>query len=91
MAPPEDEIKRRRPVWDALSRFFLDTELDDADRRQIAETIVASGYTSSEIQMILWNEIYPVLRLNLLSPAGEWAGFDLDWLQEQILSGSFFR
>lgn len=30
-------------------------------------------------------EVYPVCRSNLFSPAGEWAGFDSDWLESSIL------
>ena len=87
MTPPDQEVERRRPVWDALSSFFLDTELDDDQHREIAQTIVASGYSPSEIQMILWDEVYPVVESNLRSFAGDWNGFDLDWMQQQILSG----
>jgi hypothetical protein len=87
MTLPNQEIERRRPVWEALSSFFLDTELDGEQHRHIAQVIMASGYSPSEVQAILWGEIYPIVEPNLLNPAGEWAGFDLDWLQEQILSG----
>ena len=87
MLPPNQDVERRRPMWDALSSFFLDTELDDDDHRHIAQTIIASGYTPSEVQSILWEEVYPVVECNLRSPAGEWGGFDPDWLQQQILSG----
>ena len=87
MTPPDQDLERRRPVWDALSSFFLDTELDDLQHQEIAALIVASGYSPSEIQTILWNEVYPVVADNLRSMVGEWDGFDLDWLQEEILSG----
>lgn len=91
MTLPEQDIERRRPVWDALSSFFLDTELDDDQHRHIAQAIVASRYSPSEIQTILWEEVYPVVESNLSSLAGEWAGFDLDWMQQQILSGRHRR
>jgi hypothetical protein len=61
MSPPNQDVERRRPVWDALSNFFLDTELDDDQRRHIAQTIIASGDTPSEIQSILWEELLPFL------------------------------
>lgn len=86
MSPPDQEIERRRPVWEALSSFFLDAEFDDEQRRHIAGAIVASAYSPAEVQTILWDEVYPVLKSNLRHPAGEWTGFDLDWLQAQILS-----
>ena len=91
MTPPDQEVERRRPVWDALSSFFLDTELDDKQHRDIAQTIVASGYSPSEIQTILWEEVYPVVESNLRNPLGVWQGFDLDWMQQLILSGSHRR
>ena len=43
MLPPDRDLERRRPVWEALADLFLDTTLDDADRRFVAERIVASG------------------------------------------------
>ena len=91
MRPPHQDVERRRPVWGALSNLFLDSELDEKDRRNIAQTIVAAGYSPSEIQTILWEEVYPVAGANLRNPAGEWAGFDLDWMQQQILSGAHRR
>jgi hypothetical protein len=91
MAPPDQEIDRRRPVWDALSSFFLDTEFDDEEHRYIAKAIVASAYSPSEIQAILWDEVYPLVESNLRHPAGVWEGFDLDWMQQQIISGSHRR
>ena len=91
MLSPENEVERRRPVWDALSSFFLDTELDDEQHRHMAQVLVASAYSPSEIQTILWEEVYPVVEANLRSPCGEWAGFDLDWMQQQILSGRYRR
>jgi hypothetical protein len=87
MTPPHQEVERRRPVWQALSAFFLDTDLDDEWHRHIAQVIVASGYSPAEIQTILWDEVYPVLQSNLCNLVGEPAGFDLDWMQQQILSG----
>ena len=31
------------------------------------------------------HEVYPVCKYNLWSVAGEWAGFDRDWLKAKIL------
>lgn len=60
MRPPHHDVERRRPVWGALSNVFLDTELDEQDRRNFAQTIVAAGYSPSEFQTILWEEVFPV-------------------------------
>ena len=86
MNPPADEIERRRPVWEALSAFFLDTEIDDAWRAEIVSTARASGYSVEELDSILWRELCPVLHVNLLSVAGEWSGFDMTYVEQQILA-----
>ena len=77
-------IDDRLPVWEALSDFFLDTELDEKDHQRISEVLASSPYSIQDIEDILRFEVYPVLIWNLRSMAGEWAGFDRDWLQEQI-------
>ncbi len=86
MLPPDRDLERRRPLWEALADLCLDSALDDVRYRAIATSVVASGYTPAEVQEILWREVLPVVETNLRSPAGEWAGFDADWLQERILA-----
>jgi hypothetical protein len=70
------ELARRKPVWLALSEFYLDTELQPADFRRIRAIFDQSGYSAQEIRQIDYEEVGPVLYGNLLSMAGEWAGFD---------------
>lgn len=77
------DLERRKPVWTALSALWLDTELDDADLRGIADALAASGYTVAELRAIYLDELAPVLGPNLASVAGVWAGFDEAWLHEQ--------
>jgi hypothetical protein len=81
---PED-LARRRPVWEALSDLFLDTELTEAFYRFIARKVVESGYNPEEIRNILWDEVFPVIEFNLRHPAGVWDGFRVEWLEEKIL------
>jgi hypothetical protein len=38
------------------------------------------------LRAILTAEVHPACAANLLSPAGEWAGFDTDWLEQRILA-----
>ncbi len=80
----EADLERRRTVWGVLSELYLDTELDERDNERIAGVLVASGYGAGQLEEILYRELHPVLHANLLSVAGEWAGFDLEWLEEQI-------
>ncbi len=81
----ESEIEKRFPVWDALSELFLDTELDETSHKYIARVILESGFTPAEIHQILWNEVFPGVGDNLRSVAGEWAGFNPEWLKSRIL------
>ncbi len=82
----EDELRRRRPVWNALSELFLDTALDEGDRRRIAVQLHASGYSDSQLEAIYGDEVAPVCAPNLMTVAGEWAGFDPEWLERSILA-----
>ena len=86
-APPEakTDLERRRHVWNALSELYLDTELEEPDNARIAAVLAQSGYSSGQLEEILYRELHPVLLTNLVSFAGEWAGFDPDWLEAQIL------
>ncbi len=74
------EIERRKPVWTALSELWLDTELTDDDLQRIAEVMKRSGYGIPQLRDIHLFEVAPVVFPNLLTVAGEWAGFDEEWL-----------
>jgi hypothetical protein len=86
MTHPEGDLANRRPVWEALSDLFLDTELTDDVREGLARRLAASPYTIEELRAILYDEVYPACKSNLLSVAGVWTGFDLDWLENEILT-----
>ena len=76
----EAEIERRQPVWAALSDLWLDTELTENDLQRIAGVMKKSGYSIDKLRDIYLFEVAPVVFLNLLTVAGEWAGFDEEWL-----------
>lgn len=73
----------RRPIWLALSDLFLDTEVRGY-LPGVAETAHRLGLSSEGLWDILEREVAPLLAPNLLSVAGEWAGFDPAWLFEQL-------
>ncbi|MFY0654680.1 MAG: hypothetical protein JXQ96_21785, partial [Cyclobacteriaceae bacterium] len=67
-----DEIEKRKPVWLAISEFYLDTELETDDALRIRETFRNSGYSLSELKNIDFYEVKPIVGMNLWSTAGEW-------------------
>ena len=79
-----EQLAQRRPVWEALSELFLDTDLQTADFDRLADTLAKSPYSPADLEAILLRELVPILWGNTASPAGEWQGFDPVWLEEQI-------
>lgn len=83
---PLPDIAQRRPVWIALSDFYLDTELQAADFNYTAKVILKSPYSLEDVKKIDKYELFPLLYSNLLSVAGVWAGFEETWLEEQVIA-----
>ena len=48
-------------------------------------SLAASSYSASELEQICLYDVAPIVYRNLLSVAGEWAGFDKTWLANSIL------
>jgi hypothetical protein len=88
---PPDVLATRLPVWQALSEFWLDTELDDGALASIARTLAASPYSLDDLEAIHLHEVAPALHANLASVAGEWAGFDLQLLQQRCQAHALRR
>ncbi len=85
MTLPAADLAARRPVWEALSGLYLDTDVSLSLKRRV-DILAASPYSVDELQAILVDEVNPVCRLNMLVVAGEWAGFDVEWLESRILA-----
>ena len=79
------QIERRKPLWIALSELWLDTELKPEDLENIARIMADSGLTIKELREVYLVEVAPVVSPNLCTVAGEWAGFDEEWLCSQIV------
>ncbi len=81
--PNELEIlTKRRIIWEVISEFYLDTELQEDDLDRITQVFIQSGFELKELKEIDLYEVFPLLKGNLLAPAGAWAGFDQPWLSE---------
>lgn len=81
--PPFDqnELAVRRKVWLAFSELYLDNEVHYPS---VADALARSPYSLETLRDILRNEVHPVVCFNLLSAAGEWAGFDEGVLSARI-------
>ncbi len=82
-ASQEDPQDSRIPVWRALSELYLDTDVA-ALYPHIAQTLADSPYALDALHDMLMYDIHPALHPNLMSVAGEWAGFDDDWLLARV-------
>lgn len=77
------ELDRRKPVWIALSDLWLDTEIDEKWAKRIAAVVSESRYTEQEVDDIFEFELAPFLGPNHRSVAGEWTGFDPEWVCQE--------
>ena len=80
-----EKLILRKPVWKALSNFYLDTELDETDYDYISKTLIETGIELTELKEIDLYEVFPTLQMNLLSSVGVWDGFEDKWLFKQCL------
>ncbi|QUJ68656.1 hypothetical protein KDD30_05980 [Photobacterium sp. GJ3] len=71
-------------MWVAFSHLFLDADVAE-NYPWIVRTCVASPYAVETLKSILFDEVSPALYQNVLSVAGEWAGFDENWLVARIV------
>ena len=84
MKPPGADLAARRPVWQALSALYLDTDVRE-HYAEAARVCAASPYSLAQLQAILLDEVNPVLHSNVWQAAGVWQAFCQDWLCTEIL------
>lgn len=66
-------------AWVALGEHFLDTET----RHLLPLTALAcveAGLAPDAVRESWWSDLFPVVGSNLLDVAGEWAGWNSEWL-----------
>lgn len=74
---------RRIAVWVAMADHFLDTET----RQDIPRTALRcdeAGLSRTEAREVWCLEVSPAVEFNLWHIAGEWVGWDRDWLLKRI-------
>jgi hypothetical protein len=73
----QEELLRRRPVWEAMSDLFLDTETRWSVP-YVARRCAESGYDDEALERIFWAEVFPEAIGNLTQVAGEWGMLSLN-------------
>ena len=79
------EDPRKIAVWVAMADHFLDTETRQ-DIPRTALRCVEAGLSPSEVSAVWRYEVTPAVGLNSYCVAGEWAGWDREWLLDRIRS-----
>jgi hypothetical protein len=85
---PKDMIRMARL---AISELFLDTHLEEEDFVRLRDVLKESQLSIDKLDLIYYEEIAPLLYGNLESTAGEWSGFEPDWLEQEISKQSSKR
>jgi hypothetical protein len=70
-------------VWCALSDLYLDTDVT-MSYDAIADTLACTPFSIETLHQMLMYDVHPALYPNLVVVAGEWAGFDQQWLLDRI-------
>ena len=79
-----DDAQARAAVWITLCDLYLDTQMTAHAHEHMAQTLAASPYSIEALHRILVDEVHPALHANLMQVAGEWAGFDEEWLVARV-------
>lgn len=75
--------KTREQLWIAMSDLWLDQDLHEYQLEYIASVVRDSDLDEAELDDVFVLELAPFLGVNNMSVAGEWAGFDEEWVCEQ--------
>lgn len=73
----------REQVWILLSDQALDQDVEPLEVA-FARAQAMSDYTRDEVEAIWRYEVLPAVWINLIQIAGEWVGFDREWLLKRI-------
>ena len=79
----QTKIENRQRLWEVMSEFYLDTELQNYDYRSIVEVLLESNKSIEELIEIDKYEVFPVLKYNLINVSGVWTAFDMNWLFDE--------
>lgn len=80
-----EEIEKRKPLWQTFSDFWLDNELQDFEYKYTVNLMITSNFSLDELEKIFFEEVAPVVYMNLYSVAGQWDLFHPEWLFQSII------
>ena len=85
MDRPEVDLADRKEVWDSMQMLYMDTDVS-REIDSIAKVCAKSKYSIDELETILFVEVFPACRFNLVMlPAPEWSGFEINWLVDRVI------
>ncbi|MBL8536874.1 MAG: transglycosylase domain-containing protein [Hyphomonadaceae bacterium] len=77
-------IKRRAPVWAALSDLFVDTDVS-IFYSDIVQALRKSRFTPEEVEHILFDEVGPVFYTNLIAENRVWSAWPPEQVRDLVL------
>lgn len=81
-----DDEKIREALASRHNAAEIESALPGSEDNYIVREMISSGYSLSEIEKILSEEVAPVIYYNLYKPyGGEWGTFNPEWLYGAIL------
>jgi hypothetical protein len=70
-----------------MADLFLDTAyLEIVSAAKVAERVRPAGYSREQLRAIFKDEVGPAFSFNGLEVAGEWAGWDPQFVRDRVIS-----
>jgi hypothetical protein len=74
----------KQRAWLIMADLFLDTDYNDAELGLMARRLSELPFSPDELDALYRKDVSPICSWNLYQVAGEWAGFDEEWLIAEI-------
>ncbi|MDE1463709.1 DUF7079 family protein [Spartinivicinus poritis] len=79
-----NQLEQYKIAWSIISELFLDNQLRVLDLKHIANELFKTSFTEKELNEMYYYDVAPICFMNLQNVAGEWEGFDKEWLFSEI-------
>jgi hypothetical protein len=83
----ESETEQRKALWISLADLMLDTDIPELWAKNIVDAMLAAQISLGQTRSIFLDEVAPVFISNLFAVAGEWEGWDGDWVIQRYPQG----